>query len=56
MCPSCHSWRDPVKRSVSAMLILILFSALAAFALVSSVASLHNDGYRPLPFDRARRS
>jgi len=38
------------------MLILILFTALAAFALVSSVASLHNDGYRSQPFDRTRRS
>ena len=49
VCPSCHSWQDHVKRSVSAMLMMIVLAALAATAIGASVVALTNDGYHRVP-------
>jgi len=53
-CPSCHYWQDQVKRSVSAMLMMIALAALSAYAIGASIVSLRNDGYRRMPTDRTR--
>jgi hypothetical protein len=54
LCPSCHSWLDYVKRSVTAMLMIIVFAALAAYGIGAAVVALRNDGYHRLPFDPRR--
>jgi len=49
--PSCHSWRILVKRSFSAMFIVILLAALSLFAVVVTATVLPRDGYRRVPTD-----
>jgi len=53
-CLFCHSWRNTVKRSVSAMLMFIVVAALSTLAIASTLIALTNDGYRPVPTDRRR--
>jgi hypothetical protein len=53
VCPSCHSWRDDVKRSVSAMLMILLLAALSAYAIGASFSALRNDGYHRVPTNPA---
>lgn len=36
------------------MFLVILFAALSALAVGSSIAALRNDGYRRIPTDRTR--
>ena len=54
VCPFCHSWRNHVKRSVSAMLMIIVLSALAAYALGASIVALTNDGFHRVRTDYTR--
>ena len=53
-CLSCHSWPESVKRSVSAMLMIIALAALSAYAIGASIVALTNDGLRRVPTDRSR--
>jgi hypothetical protein len=50
----CHSWRFSIERSVSAMILIILLIALAAWGVIASIVELRRDGYRRTPTDWSR--
>ncbi|GAA3006550.1 hypothetical protein GCM10010461_15810 [Microbacterium aurantiacum] len=46
---SCHLWRNFEPRSFSAMILILLLTALSAIGVVGTVRALRNDGYRRTP-------
>ncbi|GAA5209881.1 hypothetical protein GCM10025774_24640 [Microbacterium kyungheense] len=53
-CPSCHSWQFSGKRSVSAMFLILVITALSVWAFTSTITAVRSDGYRQVPTDRTR--
>ena len=52
VCPSCHSWPDIAKRSVTAMTVYIVLATVALLGIVAIIAAIRTtvvDGYHRQP-------